>query len=98
MKYIKALATVLFLGSFLGLNAQVKAKVSGEIFNGNGDSIFVSRIVGNKYVDHLKGKLDKKGAFVLEGKIPAPDYYVFRLGNQSINIILRKDSEIHAVS
>lgn len=94
MKYIKGLVTIVFFGSFLSLSAQVKVKVSGEIFNGSGDSVFISQIIGSKYLDHVKGKLDKKGEFVLEGKVPAPDYYVFRIGTQSLNIILKNGSDI----
>ncbi|MCE3294849.1 MAG: alkyl hydroperoxide reductase/Thiol specific antioxidant/Mal allergen [Crocinitomicaceae bacterium] len=94
MKCIKGLITILFFGCLWSVNAQVKVKVSGEIFNGTGDSVYVSQINGNKYLDHLKGKLDKKGNFVLEGKIPAPDYYVFRIGTHSINIVLRNNADL----
>lgn len=94
MKYLKNLVTVLFLGSVCAISAQIKVKVSGEIFNGTEDSIFVSQVIGNKYQDLIKGKLDKKGGFKLEGKVPAPDYYVFRIGNHNLNIILKNESDI----
>ncbi|MGV3630316.1 MAG: TlpA family protein disulfide reductase [Bacteroidota bacterium] len=94
MKYIKGLVSILFFGCLCNVNAQIKVKVSGEIFNGTEDSVFISQITGNKYLNHVKGKLDKKGNFVLEGKVPAPDYYVFRVGNQTMNLVLRNNADV----
>lgn len=85
----------LFVLSVVKLSiAQVDVKISGNIFNYTGDSLRISQIVGNRYVDYLVALPDKKGNYVLKGKVPAPDYYVFRAGNASINLILRKDSDV----
>ncbi|HRP53109.1 MAG TPA: TlpA disulfide reductase family protein [Fluviicola sp.] len=78
---------------FLAFN-QVQVEVSGNIFNTNSDSIFISRYLGSSYQDILRGKLDKKGNYTLKGIIPSEDYYVLRIGNQHINLILRKQSQI----
>jgi peroxiredoxin len=88
--------TILFCLGLLSFNliGQVTVKLSGNIFNSNNDSVMISQIKGNRYVDYVKGQIDKKGNFVLEGKIPAPDYYVFRFGNQSLNVILRNKTDM----
>ncbi len=69
-------------------------EIEGNIFNTNGDSIFISQYYGNHYVDFVKGKLDKKGNYVLKGQVPYPDYYVLRIANQHINLVLRDNSKM----
>jgi thiol-disulfide isomerase/thioredoxin len=68
--------------------------ISGNIFNTNGDSIKISQYYGSHYVDFVNGKLDKKGNYTLKGQVPTSDYYVLRLGQQHINIILKEGSNI----
>ena len=70
-------------------------EVSGNIFNTKGDSIKISQYYGSHYVDYIKGKLDKKGNYSLKGKVPVADYYVLRLGQQHINIILKEYELLH---
>ncbi|MES2589350.1 MAG: redoxin family protein [Bacteroidota bacterium] len=86
-----------FLVLFILLNtfafSQIKVKISGEILN-YADTVRLSQIVGNRYVDLMKKVVDKKGNYTLEGTIPAPDYYVFRIGNQQVNLVLRNNSDI----
>lgn len=72
----------------------ITVQVSGNIFNTNRDSIFISQYFGNHYVDYVRGKLDKKGDYLLKGTVPVQDYYVLRIGNQHINLILRDKSVI----
>jgi thiol-disulfide isomerase/thioredoxin len=89
----------LFLLSFLSFamaqnNAPTKVTIEGNIFNTNGDSIFVSQYYGNHYVNFMQGKLDKKGNYSLHGTVPYPDYYVLRIGNQHVNIVLRNNSNL----
>lgn len=95
MNNLKINIAVLFFLFVSSLGAQIQVKISGELFNfSEKDTVKISQIVANKYVDHGKATLDKKGKFTLTTKLPAPDYYVFRIGNQFINIILKKDSDI----
>lgn len=90
MKQLSLIIT-LFVGFHLG--AQINVKISGNIFNSTKDSLYVSSIQGNKYINHLKAFPDKKGNYILEGKVPNPDYYQFRVGNQAIHIILKEGSD-----
>ena len=81
------LCLTLLSGVAFGQNP-VQVEVSGNIFNTNGDSIKISQFYGSHYIDYINGKLDKKGNYTLKGKVPVADYYVLRLGQQHINIIL----------
>ncbi len=89
---------LVLLGVFLGFLSsgfsQINVKISGEIFNSTNDTLKISQIIGNKYVDILKAVADKKGMYKIEGKLSAPDYYVLRIGNQQLNLILRDKSDI----
>lgn len=91
---IKYLFASFILSLTLPVFSQIEVKISGNIFNYNGDSLRISQIVGNRYVDYLVAAVDAKGNFQLKGKVPAPDYYVFRGGNANVNLILRSKSEI----
>ena len=74
----------------------IHVEISGNIFNTNGvDSVMISHYYGGtNYVNFLKTKLDKKGNYSLKGELPAQDYYVLRIGNQHINVILRDSSKL----
>lgn len=87
------LGITLLSGIAFGQNP-ANVEVSGNIFNTNGDSIKISQYYGSHYIDYLKGKLDKKGNYSLKGQVPVADYYVLRIGQQHINIILKDKSAI----
>lgn len=94
MKFSLVLSA-LFLGWGTFAQTPITVEVSGNVFNTTTDSVFIAQSIGTGvYKDFLKAKTDRKGNFVLKGKLPAKDYYVFRVGNQHINIILRDSSKI----
>lgn len=73
----------------------IQVEVSGNIFNSTTDTVKIAQYFGGtNYKDLLVAKRTKKGDYIIKGKLPAPDYYVFRLGNQHINVILRDKSVI----
>jgi thiol-disulfide isomerase/thioredoxin len=73
----------------------ITVEITGNIFNTKSDSVHIAQAMGpGVYKDYLKTKVDKKGNFVLKGKLPVKDYYVFRSGNQHINLVLRDSSKI----
>ncbi len=81
--------------SFLGISQNhITVNVSGNIFNTKEDTVKISQFYGNRYVDFLKSPLAKNGDFTIKGNLPNPDYYVLRVGNTHINIILRNNSEV----
>jgi thiol-disulfide isomerase/thioredoxin len=89
---------IAFILSFILLSqlifAQIKVKITGNIFNLNKDSIAISQVMNNRYYDYFKVGTDKKGDFKIEGSLPQADFYVIRVGNQQTNLILRNNSDI----
>jgi peroxiredoxin len=72
----------------------IQVTVSGNIFNTKVDSVSLSQFYGSHYKDFYKTSLTKKGDFILKGILPNPDYYVLRVGNSHVNLILRDGSDI----
>jgi thiol-disulfide isomerase/thioredoxin len=94
---MKKIQTIIVLLLSIQLLSQINVNVSGNIFNLTKDSIYISSVEGNRYVNHLSAFPDKKGNYTLKGKVPAPNYYQFRVGNSVIHIILKEGSsfQIH---
>ncbi len=74
--------------------AQPSVKVSGQFLNAPSDSIYIAKFTGKGYINYQGTKADKQGKFTLKTTVPAPDYYVIRVGNLHVNIILRDSSDI----
>lgn len=93
---MKAFTLILFfVSSFIAFGQQpITVKVSGNIFNTNRDSVYISQYYNNTYTDFLRGRLDKKGNYTLTGKLPYKDYYVLRVGLQHVHVILKDGSDI----
>lgn len=72
----------------------INVTVTGNIFNASVDSVSLSQFYGNYYNDYIKVPLNKKGDFTIKGNLPAADYYVLRVGESHVNLILRNNSEI----
>lgn len=92
----KLLFVTLFLISSLTTFAQneVNVKISGMIFNAPVDTFYLSQFFGKYYKDYYKITPDKKGNFSFSGKLPSMDYYILRVGNSNIQLVLRDNSEI----
>jgi thiol-disulfide isomerase/thioredoxin len=74
---------------------EIEINVSGNIFNFKGDSVHVAHYFGTHYKDFLSAPVSKNGDFNLKGKLPANDFYVFKISpNNHINVILRDKSDI----
>jgi len=91
---------IIILFSFVALtfqfNAQkeINVKLSGMIFNSPSDTFYVSQFFGNYYKDYHKIVADKKGNFSFVGNLPALDYYILRVGNFNVQLVLRGNSDI----
>ena len=84
-----------FLISFLGFSQNpISVTISGNIFNSKLDTVKISQFYGTHYVDFLKAPLAKNGDFTIKGGLLNPDYYVLRVGNTHLNVILRANSDI----
>ncbi len=84
----------LFISGILLAQQPIKVKVSGNIFNTTADSVKVAQFYGNYYKDFASAPLDKKGNFTIESTLPDKDYYVLRVGNTHINLILEDKSDV----
>ncbi len=91
MKVFLTLATLLITTISFG---QIKVDVSGNIFNSGQDSVYLAQFYGTHYVKHFGAKLSKEGNFELKGELPYPDYYVLKVGDDHVNLILRNNSTI----
>jgi thiol-disulfide isomerase/thioredoxin len=74
--------------------AQPSVRVSGQFLNAPSDSIYIAKFTGKGYLNYQGTKADKQGKFTIQTTVPAPDYYVIRVGNLHVNIILRDSSDI----
>ena len=74
--------------------AQTSVKVSGQFLNAPSDSVYIAKFTGKGYINYQGTKADKQGKFTIKTTVPAPDYYVIRVGNLHANIILRDSSDI----
>jgi thiol-disulfide isomerase/thioredoxin len=87
------------LFAVLGLSGAVLAQklevqIKGNIFNSTSDSVYLSQFTGNTFVNLGATKLDSKGNFAIKSSIPNPDFYVLRVGDSRVNLILRENSDI----
>lgn len=69
-------------------------KIAGTIFSTGADSIYLAQFDGTSYTDYAVSPMDKNGNFEIAATVPAPDYYVLRMGKQHLNLILREGSDI----
>lgn len=76
------------------VSAQIFVQVEGTFTNAGGDSIYIAKFDGKKYTNYKGVKSDKTGKFSIKTNVPAPDYYVIRVGEMHTNIILRDSSKI----
>lgn len=93
MRLLTALLLTAATSSSIAQNA-ITVNVSGNIFNTDSDSVFISQFFGTHYVDYLGAPFNDDNTFTLEGELPNPDYYVIRFGKQHLNLILRDKSDI----
>ncbi|MFM8596512.1 MAG: peroxiredoxin family protein [Flavobacteriales bacterium] len=72
----------------------MRIHVEGNIFYSGADSIRLSQNFGSYFRDYVVSPIDKKGNFELTGIVPGPDYYLLRIGNQALHLVLRDTSMI----
>lgn len=90
--FISAVFILLFSAGFA--QNEINVKVSGNIFNTKVDSVTIAQYLGNRFVDYIKSPIKANGDFSLEGKVPSADFYVLRVGEERVNLILRPNANI----
>ncbi len=94
MKKLIGLICTLTLSYSLIAQSEIDVKISGMIFNSKIDTFKLSQYYGSYFKDYASLPVDKKGNFSFSGKLPFEDFYMLRVGNSNINLILRNNSEI----
>lgn len=95
MKLFVVLITGLLAGNVATAQEQIAVKISGSVFNTTSKEIILSQqLENNKFQDFATVKLDKEGKFELATKLPQSDYYVVRINEGPIHLILRQNSDI----
>ncbi|MCO5260007.1 MAG: AhpC/TSA family protein [Crocinitomicaceae bacterium] len=73
----------------------IMVKIEGSIFNSNSKNIKLSYAKSDGTFDDFgDASLDKEGKFEMSTKVPQSDYYVLRVDEGVINLILRDKSDI----
>lgn len=95
MKLFLSVITGLLAGAIVVAQTPVNVKISGSIFNTASKEIILSQSLdNNKFQDFATAKLDKEGKFEISVKVPQSDYYVLRLEEGAVHLILRENSDI----
>ena len=77
--------------------SEIEVTLTGMIFKPPVKELILAQIYlspeGKKlYKDYHKFPIDNQGNFTFKGKVPSTDYYVIRVGEDYINLILRENS------
>ena len=91
---MKTISSTFFTILTFSLMSQINIKVSGNIFNTPSDSVYIAQFFGTHYVNYIGAKMNTDGTFKIEGELDNPDYYVLRLDNGHISLILRDEADV----
>jgi peroxiredoxin len=97
MKYL--LSTLFICSLSIIWSQKINVTVSGEIFNTQVDTVSISQFYGTHYKDFIKvptkfSKKNKTYNFTIKGTLPNQDYYVIRIGNTHVNLVLKDSSDL----
>jgi peroxiredoxin len=95
MKLFLSLFSFLIFSTMLFAQQSIDVTISGNIFNTKEDSVTLAQYFGpGNYRVYQKAAIKKNGDFSMTVKVPSPDYYVLKLGESHINLILRDKSDV----
>jgi thiol-disulfide isomerase/thioredoxin len=94
MKKILIILAISIFGGSTWSQSEIDVKISGTIFNTKLDTFLISQFFGTYYKDYVRIPVDKKGNFSYIGKLPFEDFYLLRVGNENVNLILRNNSDL----
>lgn len=94
MKKLFIISVLSILNGSIWSQIEIDVKLSGTIFNSKQDTFKISQFFGSYFKDYALIPVDKKGNFNFSGKLPSEDYYLLRVGNNNINLILREKSDL----
>jgi thiol-disulfide isomerase/thioredoxin len=92
---MKWILLTLFVGLVSITNAQkIEVTVSGNIFNAESDSVYLTQKSEDQFINVDGAKLKKSGDFEIQTKLASADFYSLRIGSSNIDLILREGSDI----
>jgi peroxiredoxin len=86
--------SLIFFSCAIWSQSEIDFKISGTIFNSKEDTFKISQFFGSYFKDFARIPADQKGNFSFSGKLPYEDFYLLRIGNNNVNLILRDKSEL----
>ena len=69
-------------------------QISGQIFSSGADSVYLSQQFGTTFKDYYASPISAKGNFELKGSLAGPDYYILRVGQNNLNLVIRDSTPI----
>lgn len=91
---MKLLLTLLFLLPILCFGQVQQFRISGQIFSSGADSVYLSQQFGSTFKDYYASPISSKGNFELKGILAGPDYYILRVGQNNLNLVIRDTTQI----
>ena len=93
MKYIITLLLFLIVNTAMTQNAELN--IAGSIFNSPTDTLYISQVFEQgKYKTYDTILLDEKGNFNSKIILPKEDYYIAKLGDSEIHLVIREKNDI----
>jgi thiol-disulfide isomerase/thioredoxin len=86
--------TLLLLLPLLCFGQSQPFQISGQIFSSGADSVYLSQQFGSTFKDYYASPVSNKGNFELKGVLAGPDYYILRIGQNTLNIVIRDATPI----
>jgi peroxiredoxin len=94
MNKLILISALFFSGHLIWSQSEIEVKISGTIFNSKEDTFKISQFFGSYFKDYARIPADHKGNFSFSGKLPYEDFYLLRIGNNNVNLILRDKSDL----
>ncbi len=91
---MKLSITLFLLFPLFCLGQGQQFKVSGQIFSSGADSVYLSQQFGSTFKNYYASPISSKGNFELKGTLSGPDYYILRVGQNNLNLVIRDTSHI----
>lgn len=93
MKYTITLFLFLIVNTAVAQNAELN--IAGSIFNSPTDTLYISQVFEQgKYKTYDTILLDEKGNFNSKIILPKEDYYIAKLGDSEIHLVIRENNDI----
>ena len=91
---MKRSLTLLLLFPILCFGQGQPFQISGQIFSSGADSVYLSQQFGTTFKDYYASPISAKGNFELKGSLVGPDYYILRVGQNNLNLVIRDSTPI----